>query len=94
MEQTAQNRPACRGPWRALCIALLVAVAAGLAWAVVHFATGGDRGHSASDGAQLFALTLGPIWAIAGGSRGCRCALFTRKARAGAVPDRRAWHER
>lgn len=97
MEQTAQSRSACRGPWRALCIALFFSAVTGLVWAIVHFAGSGDHAHSASDGAQLFALTLGPIWAASIGSRSARsrrCTLFTRKPGASTAPDERPWHER
>ena len=73
MEQTAQSRPACRGPWRALCLGALVAGVTALVWAIAHFGTRGDRTHSGSDGAELFALMIGPL---------CAFATTTRRSRA------------
>jgi hypothetical protein len=93
MEQTPQSRTVCKGPWRQLAIAASFASATALIWAAFQFGTDGDKSDAAAAGAQIFGLSLGPIWAGVGARR-CRCTLFRRKTKARFETDQRPWHER
>ena len=93
MEQTAPIEPACKRPWSSLALAAAFVVAAAMVWTAFRFGTDGGKPDAAAAGAQMFLLSLGPIWAGAGARR-CRCPLFSRKAKPSPEADQRPWHER
>ena len=93
MEHAAPNKPACKRPWSPLTLAAALMVATAMIWAAFRFGTDGGKPDAAAAGAQMFLLSLGPIWACSGARRG-RCTLFSRKAKPSPDTDQRLWHER
>jgi hypothetical protein len=91
MERADENPTRCKGPWSGLALAGAVAGATAMIWAAFQFGTDGGKADAAAAGAQMFALTLGPIWACSGARR---CRMFSRKAKASPDTDQRPWHER
>jgi hypothetical protein len=87
MERTDENPTRCKGPWSGLALAGATA----MIWAAFQVGTDGSKADAAAAGAQMFALSLGPIWACSGARR---CTLFSCKAKAIPDTDQRPWHER
>ena len=93
MEQTEQRRTPCEGPWRQLALAAAISAATAMIWAAFQFGTDGSKSDAAAVGAQMFGLSLGPIWAGVSARRG-RCTIFSRKPKADPDTAQRPWHER